>query len=143
MLYFVYSKTGITEVTSDHTKAHSIKGSKLVITRSDIKSIGQANAIALQATALKLEQYVAADRGPNVWPRFDVIRAPKVGDKVSYGIGGDAYEDGFIVKVSDSLRRVESSNGTVYWRRKQSDTWRSGSRYMILGAHVNRLDPHF
>lgn len=57
------------------------------------------------------DSYVAIDNGPWHYPRYDVIRRPYVGDLVSKSFNGDSYPRGTIVKISDSLRRVETDTG--------------------------------
>jgi hypothetical protein len=70
----------------------------------------------------------------------------QVGDEVSYGINGDRYYDGKIVRITkrfiftDSGRkytRKEDSSGRVYYTE-------TGCRYCYLVAgRQEYLDPHF
>ena len=111
-------------------------------TRHDIRDLDHANALAKQATEVTGDTFVGVDNGPNVWPRFDLTKAPKVGDLVSYAFNGDYYPDGEVVKVSDSLRRVQTSTGNVYFRTKQTGSWRN-SCWSLVPGHINERNPHF
>ena len=85
-----------------------------------------------------------ATSDPSQYPRFDVVYAPQVGDKVSYAFNGDSYPDGVVTKVSASLRRIETSTGSVYYRRKSTGTWKKqgGTWWLVHGWHNDR-NPHF
>lgn len=86
---------------------------------------------------------IPADAGPYVWPRYSVVEPPKVGDLVSYGFNGDAYPCGFVTKISKSLRRVETSEGRVFFRRKLTGSWISGGTWSLIHGHVNKRNPSF
>ena len=102
-----------------------------------------AQEVANAATTFMRELYVAVDSGPNVSPRFDVIKAPRVGDDVSYGFNGDYYPDGKIVKVSKSLM-VTTSTGNVYRRRGKSGSWKmAGGTWSLVPGHRNDKNPCF
>jgi len=92
---------------------------------------------------LKGEGYTVADNGLNVWPRFEVIEAPKVGDAVCAKLGGDLRSDGEIVSVSPSLKVIRTSTGSVYRRRRSSAVWlRDRHARMVIGEAA-RLDSEF
>jgi hypothetical protein len=120
--------------------------------RNDWKTMERAEQVSNDLTRNYLMKYLgsqgagrvflAVDNGPNVSPRYDVIEAPKVGDKVSRAFNGDFYPEGIIVKVSASYRRVETSTGVVFFRRRQSAVWSDGTFSMVQG-HISRLNPSF
>ena len=113
------------------------------INRNDILNMAHAEEIAADATALTGRLHVAADKGSHTSPRYDVIEAPTVGSEVSRGFNGDYYPAGQIIKVSKSLRRVETSDGTVFFRLRQTASWRAnGTWYMTAGTH-NERNPSF
>ena len=89
------------------------------------------------------DNHITCDRGGHISPRWCVIEKPKVGDEVSKCFNGDYYPKGTIVKISDSLRRIETSTGTVFWRRKKSSSWISGGTWSMIKGHVSRMNPEF
>lgn len=106
-------------------------------------TLERAQQIAAMATELHGDTYVATDAGPYCSPRYDVVRVPAVGDMVSYSFNGDTYPDGTIVKVSPSLQ-VTTSNGTKYFRRRQTGSWvKQGGTWSLVSGHRNERNPHF
>lgn len=114
-------------------------------TRHNIVTLSHAERIAAEATELTGDLYVGIDNGPSVWPRYDLIKAPKVGDKVSYAFNGDYYPDGEIVSVTPgSLRQVKTSTGHTYYRRKQTGNWKqTGGTWSLVPGHINERNPEF
>lgn len=116
------------------------------ISRHDITSFEHAEQIASQANALigAGTALIPIDSGEHCWPRYDVVEAPKVGDKVSRCINGDYYPDGEIVKVSGKNNRiVTTSTGRKYYRRRLSGAWVADKFYSMVFGHVSRLNPEF
>lgn len=115
------------------------------ISRHKIADMLHANRIAREASQLDGRLFTAVDSGPNVWPRFDVVQAPKVGDKVSYGFNGDYYPDGEIVHVTaGTLRQVKTSTGNTYYRRKQTGSWvQKGGTWSMVQGHIDERNPSF
>jgi len=85
---------------------------------------------------------IPVDRGPKVSPRYGIMTAPEIGSKVSRAFNGDYYPAGEITRISDSFRRIETSDGTVFWRKGRSDIWRQSPFCMVAG-HIERLNPSF
>lgn len=113
------------------------------LNRTNIKSFEQAQAIATSTIELTKDRYVAVDSGPSVSPRYDVVKAPKVGDKVSYAFNGDYYPDGEIVSVSPTLI-VKTSGGHTYRRRKLTAAWQQpGGTWSLVHGHVDKRNPSF
>jgi hypothetical protein len=110
--------------------------------RNDIGTMEYAEQIAESATKLTGELYIATDAGDHVAPRFDVIAAPRVGDEVSMGFNGDYYPVGTITKISASLKRVTTSSGKIFNRKRQTGAWVHGYSSMVAGVH-RRLNPEF
>jgi hypothetical protein len=111
--------------------------------RWDWKDLASAEYIAAQVTKLTGQLHVGTDSGPCCFPRFDVVRAPAVGDKVSYAFNGDSYPDGEIAKVSPTLQ-VTTSTGHVYRRRKLSGNWvRTGGTWSLVQGHHYEQNPSF
>lgn len=109
--------------------------------RSDWESFEQVQTIAAYVTAMTGDLHVPSDRGSGCWPRYDVVRAPKVGDEVSYTFNGDTYPDGTVIKVTKTLQ-VKTSTGKTYRRYKNSGTWKNNA-WSLVGGHIFEQNPHF
>lgn len=110
--------------------------------RNDFDSLMFAQVVADAASVFSGEAYVATDAGDQCSPRYDVIRAPAIGDEVSYGFNGDCYPCGTVVKVSKSLKRVETSEGKVFNRSKSTGRWFQHGWALVNGHHYEQ-NPHF
>jgi hypothetical protein len=107
-----------------------------------MKTYTEAQAAAKKATADKGALHIAADAGGNVWPRYSVIEAPKVGNKVSYAFNGDYYPDGEIVRISDTMKVITTSTGNRYYRRGLSAQWiQTGGTWILVQGHRSELNP--
>ena len=90
------------------------------------------------------DHYLAVDGGEWISPRYDVVVAPKIGEEVSYAFNGDYYPDGTIVSMSESFKRVVTSTGNVYYRRKLTGTWKmTGGTWGMVHGHINERNPSF
>jgi hypothetical protein len=108
--------------------------------RSQWKSFEEVEAIA----KLLGEGYIATDAGSHVSPRYDVQELPNVGADVSYSFNGDTYPCGKIVKISDGLhRRIETSDGSVFWRRGRSGSWIKDGTWFLVAGHHYEQNPSF
>lgn len=110
--------------------------------RNDWRAMETVEQIAKELTEATGTLYLGVDYGSGVSPRYDVIAAPVLGQEVSRAFNGDYYPEGTITKISKSLRRVETSTGVVFFRRKQSATWSDGTFSMVQG-HINERNPSF
>lgn len=99
--------------------------------------------VALSATIFSGEIYIPVDNGEWVSPRYDVIKAPAVGDKVSYAFNGGYYPDGEIVKISDSYKVITTSTGKKFYRKGLTGRWRWGRIWSLVQGHHNEFNPHF
>lgn len=144
MLNFIYNDDKL-EVVMDEFNAAQIArdAGKQVVNRNDFNGLTDAEKAAKDATELTGDQHVAVDQGKHHYPRYDVVRAPKVGDEVSYAFNGDYYPCGKVTKVSASLRRVEKSEGRIFWRRKETGSWINSGTWSLIQGHVDRRNPHF
>lgn len=113
--------------------------------RWEIKSFEEAEKAAQKLTEETLVRHVATDAGSNVSPRFDAIRAPQVGDAVSYAFNGDYYPDGYIASVSDGPKMVvKTSKGHIYYRRRKTGNWvMQGGTWNLVQGHHSELNPSF
>lgn len=140
MLYVKYNL--VTGLIADVVEG-SYPGQGYDTVRHTTFSMDAAESKAQQISVLTGELYIATDSGPNCLPRFDVVRAPRIGDEVSYCFNGDSYPSGVITKISKSLKRVETSEGKVFYRRKQTGAWLNNGTWALVQGHVKTLNPHF
>ena len=110
-------------------------------TRNDWTSKEEVDAIASQLTEHTGHLFLGLDNGRNVKPRFDIFKAPMVGDVVSMGFNGDYYPCGKIVSISKTMKKIVTENGTTFYRRSTSRWLNCGTFAMIPGEH-NERNPH-
>lgn len=108
----------------------------------NIKDLEHAKSIADQITVINERPFIACDRGPDITPRYWVALVPQPGDKVSYSYNGDVYPDGVVVKITHNYRRVQTSTGNVYWRKKQTGSW-IRRPWSLVPGHINKRNPDF
>jgi hypothetical protein len=115
--------------------------------RADDWTLVRAQRIAAEASSLTGAEWDAIDNGEHCYPRYDVVRVPRVGDKVSYAFNGDSYPDGEIVSVSSrdkGFRIVKTDTGSAYYRRKQTAGWiKKGGTWSLIQGHQRRWNPEF
>jgi hypothetical protein len=149
MLHFqVNAEKEVVAVATDypqdnrHWASNSADGSGWM-TRHDIKSVEQAAEIAESAQNVTGKTYLPVDSGSGVWPRFDVIEAPAVGDDVSYAFNGDYYPCGQIASISASFRLITTTEGQKFYRRKQTANWKYNGVWSLVDGHRSELNPSF
>ena len=71
-----------------------------------------------------------------------IARAPAIGDPVSMSFNGDSYPCGTIAKISKNLRRVETSERKVFYRRQETGRWLYGG-WALINGHIREQNPHF
>lgn len=113
------------------------------VCRWDFADFDRATQIAAAATENAGKLFIAIDAGECVSPRFDVIEAPCVGDKISYAFNGDYYPDGEIAMISKTMSRITSTTGRIYTRRRKSGSWISKGTWTLVNGHRKELNPHF
>lgn len=112
-------------------------------TRNDWKTMDEALEIATRLNEAEgCRVFEATDAGPSCSPRYDVIVLPELGDEVSRSFNGNTYSAGTIFKISGSLRRIETSDGTVFWRRKLSGAWLAGGIWSMVKGNTETRNPH-
>lgn len=127
------------EITAIHSE--HVKGAQC---RWDWKSFDVAEKLAAKITKFTGALHIATDSGPSVSPRFDIIKAPAVGDEASYAFNGDYYPCGKIKSISKSLRVITTDTGRTFYRRRQSGAWiMKGGTWSLVHGHINRLNPEF
>jgi len=108
----------------------------------NIKSFEHATELAAAQTQATGKLHIACDRGPSCSPRFHVEPAPVVGEAVSYAFNGDYYPCGVITSISKTMKKITTSEGRVFYRRKQTAVWKDSIWCMVSG-HINRWNPEF
>lgn len=111
--------------------------------RQDFDSFMLAQQVADSASKFTGKQFIATDAGNGVYPRYDVIEVPMVGDEVSYSFNGDSYPCGVITSISKSLKKVTTSEGKVFYRRRLSGCWLMNKTWALVGGHRYEQNPHF
>ena len=76
--------------------------------RNDITSFEQAKTLASQLTLKTNRLFLAADAGESTSPRYDVFKAPVIGDEVSKSFNGDSYPEGMITKITPRSRSPQA-----------------------------------
>ena len=111
--------------------------------RNDWSCLEQAEIVAKKLTKHYLfKSFMATDEGTGCSPRYDVIEAPRVGDEVSKSFNGDYYPCGNIVAISQTKKKITTSTGESFYRRKDTGKWLSGPFALIKGVE-SRLSPEF
>jgi hypothetical protein len=106
-----------------------------------------AQQIADSASKLMGVPYLATDAGDSVSPRYDVIKAPQIGDQVSRAFNGDYYPCGAVVAIQKNYRRIVvdgSERGRlIFARRKESGCWLNKGMWSLLPGVIKKLNPEF
>ena len=100
------------------------------------------DGLAAQITEYADELFIGIDNGASVRPRFDIVRAPKVGDEVSMGFNGDYYPQGKIKAISASLKVITLENGKRFYRRKETAKWVYERTWALVQGTKNERNPH-
>jgi hypothetical protein len=108
------------------------------IYKHDFKSFEHALEIADAASIFAGFDYIATESNGY----FEVIEAPKELEPVSYSFNGDSYPCGYIKTISKTLKKITTTEGNVFYRRKLSGSWMMGPWSMIHGHH-HEQNPHF
>ena len=110
---------------------------------TEFESLDEVTDIAKQLSEKYSETFLPVDMGLHYYPRYDIIRAPKIGDKVSYAFNGDYYPCGEISRVSPTFKKVTTSTGRTFYRQRQTGCWKSNGTWSMVRGHIDRLNPHF
>lgn len=144
MYYVIFDTiTKPVQVTDEYKVAEAArKEGKITKSRNDLGCMAEAKAMALHATELTGDKFVPVDNGEHHHPRYDFVRAPKVGDEVSYAFNGDYYPAGKVARVSDSLRVVTLEGGRKFYRRRETGSWLNNGTWSLVQGHVEARNPH-
>jgi hypothetical protein len=110
---------------------------------AETRNVWKTFEAAKEVAAVLGADYIATDAGPNVSPRYDVIKLPKIGDKVSKAFNGDSYIAGTIKSISKSLRLIVTDDGDKFYRVRETGCWRSQNTWSMQPGHVEKRNPSF
>ena len=139
MLNFCFANDGTFLGVSESIPEN--KAGQFFTNRNDMRSFEEACELAKMASAAGDKTYIPVDEGDGVYPRFDVVEVPKVGDEVSMAFNGDYYPRGTVVKVSADHRIVTTSDGARFFRRRKTGSWRYQRMWYLVDGHVRKWNP--
>jgi len=117
------------EVTAISTDCQSSEG---WISRWDMPTFEVAQEVADAASIFEGVDYIAIDNGAHTSPRYDVICALQTLDPISYYFNGDSYPCGYIKTISKSLKKITTTTGETFYRRKQSGAWLMNRQWSMI-----------
>jgi hypothetical protein len=109
----------------------------------EIKSFKQAESLAKQKTEVEEKLHIPINHGDHVYPQFDVLEAPAVGDEISRGFNGDYYPCGKIARISKTMKVITSTDGHKFYRRGESSSWVNNGTWSMIKGHHDDKNPHF
>lgn len=99
--------------------------------------------LATYLTAMTGITYLPTDSGSSVWPRFDIMAAPAIGDPVSYSFNGDTYPCGLVTKITKTWQ-ITTSEGKKFRRRGNAPGFRmEGGTWSLVPGHHDERNPSF
>jgi len=151
-MFYIRIEKGLPKEISDKNPGsgpHWIKGATKLskatgwLSSRDFASFADAESMVKYLVAMTGETYLPVDEGSGTYPRYRVIKAPKVGDEVSRCFNGDYYPCGKITKITPTWQ-VTTDGGQKFRRFKASGGWRETGRgfWMVAGVHDER-NPSF
>jgi hypothetical protein len=143
MLYVKIEANRAVSAQTEYPKEEGGRFNASFQNRNDWKTLARAEEVAAQLTEATGTLYLATDAGPHCSPRFDVIAAPVVGDKVSKEFNGDSYPEGEIKSISKTLKVVITTTGVRFTRRGNTGAWVEGGTWSMTRGHVSKYNREF
>lgn len=147
MFYFQRNNQGNLQAISDYNE---LDRDREYTYRGDFETMQDAADVANELNGFPelniapfSHKYLAIDNGPYCSPRYDVIEMPQIGDDVSYGFNGDSYPCGQVKSISKSLKVITTTDGSKFYRRKLTGSWRMHKTWSLMKGHHNDRNPHF
>jgi hypothetical protein len=109
----------------------------------NIKTLSDAVLLAAAETKITGKLHIACDYGDHCSPRYYIAEVPAVGEPVSYAFNGDYYPCGVVTAVSKTLKKIVTSEGRTFYRRRLTGCWKSDGVWSLVGGHIERQNPHF
>lgn len=113
------------------------------ISRWDFTSFDHAIYLAEQLTIVAGRLFIPIDNGEGHSPRYDVIKAPAVGDDVSMGFNGDYYLCGKIKSISNTYRVITTDAGRKFYRKRLTGAWKYNGTWTLVDGQRSERNPHF
>lgn len=110
------------------------------IAMADLTNVQRAKLVASELTLVTGRFYKVDVDQSTTPPTFNIVSGPAPGTPVSISFNGDAYIVGEITKVSPSMRKIETSDGQVFYRRKRG--WTADGVFMLIPGHIEKRNPH-
>jgi hypothetical protein len=107
--------------------------------RHDFKSFEEATRVAEASSIFSGIDYIPTESNGY----FEVVEAPKVNDPVSYAFNGDYYPCGYIKSISKTMKKITTTDGGVFYRKRNTGTWLKHKIWSLIDGHHNELNPHF
>jgi hypothetical protein len=105
--------------------------------RGDWKDFDTVKRLALYITFIMGKVYLPVDEMESIYPRYDIIEAPKVGDKIFRYYNGDLHPEGEITKITKKWR-IETSTGVKFNRFKNTSSWREiGTGHRMVHENID------
>ena len=111
------------------------------ISRWDFVSFDHVTHLAEQLTTLGGGLFLPVDNGEGCSPRFDVIKAPLVGDVVSMGFNGDYCPVGKITSISSDHRVITATGSRKFYRKQLTGVWKYANTWTLIGGTRLGADP--
>jgi len=109
------------------------------VCRNEFKSFEEATRVADAASNFEGIDYIPTESNGY----FEVVVAPKVNDPVSYAFNGDYYPCGHIKSVSKTMKKITTTDGGVFYRKRNTGTWLKHKTWSLIDGHHNERNPHF
>jgi hypothetical protein len=109
------------------------------VCRNEFKSFEEATRVADAASNFAGIDYIPTESNGY----FEVVVAPKVNDPVSYAFNGDYYPCGHIKSVSKTMKKITTTDGGVFYRKRNTGTWLKHKTWSLIDGHHNERNPHF
>ena len=113
------------------------------VSRNDFKTFEQAQEVAEAASRFEGVDYIATDAGAYCSPRYDVIKAPQHLAPVSYCFNGDYYPCGHIKTISKTMKKITTTTGKTFYRRRNTGCWLANGTWSMVEGHIEARNPMF
>lgn len=141
MLYIAINEAGKAIAAETDPKLFP-EGTKW-INRNDIRDAEHASELAFDLHLETSKVFLWVDNGRSCHPRFDVIKAMEVGDKVSYAFNGDSYPCGSIIAISPSYKVITVTDGFKFYRKGETGAWKKNRTWSLIPGTVYKQNPSF
>ena len=68
---------------------------------------------------------------------------PNINDPVSYAFNGDYYPCGYIKTISKTLKKITTTTGETFYRKRNTGCWLRNGTWSMVQGHIEAQNPHF